>query len=217
MVRVKFCGMTSPDEAALAGRLGVDAVGILVGRVHAASDFVEIATAREICRTLPPFITAVLVTHLCQLEEIVDLARQVPCPAIQLHSDLEAEQLREIRRRLPQRKIIGKVSVLGNQALTRAESLRESVDALLLDSIDETTDRVGGTGIVHDWTISAAIASQTPVPVILAGGLNPTNVHRAIAAVRPWAVDVNSGVEDECGRKSERLMRQFVERVRSLI
>ena len=210
MVRVKICGVTSTAEAQIAERHGAHAIGVLVGRVHAAPDFVEPAVANRIFRDLSPFISAVLVTHLEDADAIVRLAESVPFPVLQLHSDLEAGAFRELRTRLSARKIIGKVSVEGETAVERARQIAPFVDAIVLDTRDRATDRVGGTGMVHDWGVSARIASTSKVPVILAGGLTPHNVAQAISTVRPWGVDVNSGVETSDGRKDEARIREFI-------
>jgi phosphoribosylanthranilate isomerase len=211
MVRVKICGITSPAEARLAERLGAHAVGLLVGRVHASPDFVEPAAARLIARSLPPFVAAVLVTHVDEPDALVRLASAVPCPVLQLHSDLDGAALRELRPRLEPRKIIGKVSVEDATAVDRAREIEPFVDAIVLDSRDRATNRVGGTGLVHDWSISARIVAAAGVPIILAGGLTPDNVAAAVRAVQPWGVDVNSGVESSDGRKDESRMRRFIE------
>jgi phosphoribosylanthranilate isomerase len=210
MVRVKICGVTSIAEAHLAERLGAHAIGVLVGRRHVAPDFVEPDVANLISRTLPPFIAAVLVTHVEDPEAVMRLVGTVPFPVVQLHSDLHAFAFRELHTRLSPRKIIGKVSVEGEAAVDRAKEIEPFVDAIVLDTRDRATDRVGGTGMVHDWAISARIASASRVPIILAGGLTPDNVARAITAVKPWGVDVNSGVETSDGRKDEARIRRFI-------
>ena len=210
MPRVKICGVTSVAEARLAERLGAHAVGVLVGRIHAARDFVEPAMAELIVRCLPPSVAGVLVTHVEEPESLMRLAEAVPSSVVQLHSDLDGPTLGELRRRLAPRKIVGKVSVEGETAVTRAREIAPFVDALVLDSCDRATDRVGGTGLVHDWSISARIAARSSVPIILAGGLTPENVAEAIRVVRPWGVDVNSGVETTDGRKDEDRVRRFI-------
>jgi len=215
MTRVKLCGMTSRAECALAVRFGADAIGLLVGQVHAAVDFVSPEQAKELCLTVPPFVTTVLVTHVEDVDEIGRLATMVPCPVVQAHSDLSVGELRTLRESLRPRRLIAKVSVEGEEAADRARSLEGVADAILLDSRDRSTDRVGGTGLVHDWSISARIVERISTPIILAGGLNPTNVGRAIRTVRPWAVDVNSGVEDPSGSKNEDKVRAFVAAARA--
>ena len=112
------------------------------------------------------------------------LADAVSFPVLQLHSDLNASTFRELRTRLSPRKIIGKVSVEGEAAVERAREIEQFVDAIVLDTRDRATDRVGGTGMVHDWSISARIASTSKAPIILAGGLTPENVVQAIRAVK---------------------------------
>jgi phosphoribosylanthranilate isomerase len=211
MVRVKICGITSVDEACLAAKCGADAIGLLVGQRHTASDFVSTETAREILLSLPPFVTPVLVTHFEDVGEILSIAQKIPCPVLQLHSDLKPSVLKTLREALFPRKILGKVSVQDESALSRACEIEEVVDAIILDSIDLATGRVGGTGHVHDWSLSSKIVSAAKVPVILAGGLKPDNVREALRFVKPWAVDVNSGVEDLQGRKQEERVRRFIE------
>ena len=214
MTRIKICGVRSVADARLADRCGADAVGVLVGQKHTSNDFVTPETAEEICLAVGPFLTPVLVTHLEDEEQILALAKRIPCTAVQLHSDLAPATLRRLRELLWPRKIIGKVSVENESAIDRAIALAGSVDAIVLDSIDRSTSRVGGTGRVHDWSISARIAAASRVPIILAGGLTPANVALAIAKVNPWAVDVNSGVSHPEGGKNEALVRAFIEAAR---
>ena len=215
MVRIKICGITSVTEASLAELHGADAIGLLVGRQHRACDFVKRDVARKICQSVVPFITPVLVTHLEDPNQILTLADAVPCPVLQLHSDLSPSVLAILRERLRPKKVIGKVSVQGTDAFDRAHEIESSVDAIVLDSVDPATDRVGGTGRTHDWSLSAKIVASCRVPVILAGGLTPENVTEAIYIVRPSAVDVNSGVERPDGRKSEERIPRFIEAVRA--
>ena len=215
MVRIKICGITSVAEASLAERYGADAIGLLVGRRHRACDFVKRDVARKICQIVVPFITPVLVTHLEDPNQILRLVDAVPCPVLQLHSDLLPSVLATLRERLRPKKVIGKVSIQGRDALDRAREIESSVDAIVLDSVDPMTDRVGGTGKTHDWSLSAKIVANCKVPVVLAGGLTPQNVMEAIHIVRPFAVDVNSGVEKPDGRKSKERIFRFIAAVRS--
>jgi phosphoribosylanthranilate isomerase len=210
MVRVKICGIRSREEAEIAVAAGADAIGLLVGQIHESPDFISAETAREICAALGPFVVPVLVTHLTDLAAITELAQQVPAWAIQLHSDLSCEALHQLRRTLAPRKLLGKVSVEGPGAVARALEIDNFVDALLLDTCDRATNRVGGTGLVHDWNLSSQIARQSRVPVILAGGLTAANVVEAIDRVHPWGVDVNTGVKGDAGRKSAVRCGQFV-------
>jgi len=214
MVRIKICGITSVEEARLVEQNGADALGVLVGQEHASEDFVSPAKALEIVQQLPPFLVTVWITHLENTDEIMEMAHAIPCPVVQLHSDLSPETLGHLRQLLFPRKIIGKVSVEGKEAIQRAKEIEKTVDAILIDSIDRKNDRVGGTGKVHDWDISHRIVQEVNVPVILAGGLTPDNVQDAIRKVKPWGVDVNSGVDGKNGKKEKALVRRFVENAR---
>jgi phosphoribosylanthranilate isomerase len=214
-VRVKICGITSFEELRMAEWAGAHAVGFLVGRLHASRDFLEPDHARDLARTVPPFLVPVLVTHVADGEEILALAARVPTAAVQLHSDLPARALQELRARLAPRKVIGKVSVEDESAIARSREIEGSVDAIVLDSRDRASDRVGGTGTTHDWSISARIVAASRVPVILAGGLTPENVAQAVRVVRPFAVDVNSGVETSDGRKDPSRLARFVAATRA--
>ena len=211
MVRVKICGIRSAEDARMAGAAGAHALGLLVGRVHASSDFLDPEVARRLAFALPPLVVPVLVTHLEDPAELLALTSQVPTGMVQLHSDLGPPALEQLRRLLWPRMLIGKVSVEDGTALERAREIAPFVDAIVLDSRDRASGRVGGTGHVHDWSISARIVAASPVPIILAGGLTPDNVAEAIRTVRPWGVDVNSGVKAVDGRKDPQRMARFIE------
>lgn len=208
MVRTKICGITSLEDSYLVSHSGSDAVGFLVGQEHQSNAFISPDLALEICKNLPPFLTSVMVTHLVDPDEIIHLARTINPRVIQLHSDLSIDTIKRIRSGVHQPLIL-KVSVIDQSALEKAQSLEPFADAILLDSIDLATDRVGGTGMVHDWTISKMIVESIQKPVILAGGLNPSNVKNAICKVQPWAVDVNSGVTRN-GKKDKDLVTGFI-------
>lgn len=210
-MRAKICGIKTVKDAKLAQKCGADAIGVLVGRVHRSNDFISSKTAAEICRTVRPFITTVLVTHFEDLVKILKLAKQVPTSAIQLHCDLPSRTIKTLTRKLFPRKMIAKVSVDGPEAIHRARKLYNVADVLLLDSINKRTNKVGGTGHTHDWSISAQIVRESPIPVILAGGLTPKNVQSAIEKVKPYGVDVNTGVKNQKGGKSQRLIQEFIQ------
>ena len=216
MCRVKICGIKSVHEGKLADRLGADALGLLVGQIHTSDDFISPQMALEICTAISPYIVPVLVTHLEDPGSIVELARLLPCPTIQLHGDITVTLLRELSRLLRPKRLIARVSVEGETSIQRAVELSAYADAIVLDTIDRSTDRVGGTGLVHDWSISARIVKESRVPIVLAGGLTPENVGEAVRIVKPWAVDVNSGVKKRDGAKDAKRISSFIKSVRGL-
>jgi phosphoribosylanthranilate isomerase len=214
MVRVKICGVRSAQDVVIASECGADAVGVLVGQRHRSEHFVSIEVAKSLFAQTPPFLTRVIVTHASQVDEIMSICTDLYCDVVQLHSDLSLSVLATLRTRLQPRRIIGKVSVEDGTAVHHAVAIAPLVDAIVLDSIDRTADRVGGTGLTHNWDVSAKIVHSINVPVILAGGLTPANVEKAIRIVKPWAVDVNTGVQGADGFKTQDLVRAFIANAR---
>lgn len=127
---------------------------------------------------------------------------------MQLHGDFPLEKIPGLRGAVPHPRVIKAVHVIDSMSVEAAARTAHYCDAVLLDT--KTAERIGGTGIVHDWSISAEIVRRVDKPVILAGGLNPNNVAAAIAAVAPYAVDVNSGVENSDGSKSRAMVESFI-------
>ncbi len=202
IAKLKICGIRSVEELQSISALDIDAFGVLVGQVHSSPDFVSPDVARSITQRAHPFLNSVLVTHLETTSEIVALCAQVPSASVQVHSDMSAANLAKLRALIFPRKVIGKVSVEDDRAMRRALEIQTSVDALLLDTIARSNDQVGGTGRTHDWSISAKIVAKTSVPIILAGGLNATNISDALRTVKPSAIDINSGAKRSDGSKS---------------
>jgi len=211
---IKLCGIQTPDEAKAALDCGATALGFLVGLTHRAADEVDATAARGIIQTLPAGAEAVLVTHLLAPDAVAALAASVSAGTIQVHGDMAVADIPRLRRLAPGARLLKAIHVTGEDAVERALAYAAVADALLLDS--RTADRLGGTGLPHDWSISQRIVvAVAPLPVYLAGGLRPENVAEAIARVRPAGVDVNSGVEDSSGRKDPARMRAFVARARA--
>ena len=214
MVKVKICGIINLEDALASVACGADAVGFLVGQVHASrSVFLSADAAGRIIAKLPPFCSTVLVTHLSRPGEVIRAARTARVSTIQLHGETEPNEADAIRQRLPNVKVYKAVHVLGKTALAEASRFLGKVDGIVLDTAVKSTGQVGGTGQVHDWRISQRIVRSLPLPVILAGGLNPANVQEAIRVVQPYAVDVNSGVSRPDGTKDRRKLQLFIQRV----
>ncbi len=208
VVRVKICGITSLKEALLAIGCGADALGFLVGLNYRTDDEIDISAAKEIIASLPPFVSSVLVTHRKELTWVADTCQRLGCNTIQLHGDFAREQIPRLRSQVPYVRIIKAVHVVDAGSIAVASNVAQLVDAVLLDT--KTPTRIGGTGLTHDWSISAKIVKEIATPVILAGGLKVGNVSAAIAKVRPFAVDVNSGVENADGSKSREKIMAFI-------
>ena len=207
-MRVKICGMRRVEDALAAVDAGADAVGCLVGLDYATPDRVDPPTARTIFAALPPFVARVLVTHRTGLAEVTALMRESGATVVQLHGDFPLVAISALREALPYAAIVKSVHVEGDDTIAAALAAARSADAILLDTI--ARGRIGGTGKTHDWSISARIRAASEKPVILAGGLSPKNVAEAIAKVRPFAVDVNSGTRGADGWKDHAKIRAFI-------
>ena len=202
-MRVKICGITSCDDALMAAREGADALGF---NFHPASPrFVRPAVVREIVGLLPPFVTAVGVfVNAGDPAEVDRMARQAGVSAVQLHGDESPTYCRQLAG-WP----VIKVLRLDPESPFEIP-VEYPATAFLLDCRSES--QYGGTGRTLDWGRLAG--RGWPLPVILAGGLRPDNVGAAIRSVRPWAVDVCSGVEHGPGRKDLRKIRAFIDEAR---
>jgi len=215
MFQVKLCGIKRLEDACLAVEAGADALGFLVGQTHTSADFIAPLTAKAIAATLPSGVTGVLVTHLTDPGDVLDLAALTGLPAVQLHGEIWPEDLARLRRAAPDLTFLKSFHVTDEAGLDYGDAFAGLVDGFVLDTANPRTGQIGGTGLTHDWRLSRRIVERyRSVPVILAGGLNPENVAAAIAAVGPFGVDVNSGTKGSDGFKSEAKARAFVANAR---
>ena len=197
-VRVKICGVTRLEDALLAVRLGADALGFNFW--PGSRRLLAPAAAREIVRRLPPLVTAVGVFVDPSRDEVLRAVAASGVQVAQLHGDEPPALCSALP--LPVVKAIRVRDAAALEALAAYDGLA----GLLLDA---PSPGFGGSGATFDWTLAAAAAAARPV--ILAGGLGPANVAEAVRAVRPFAVDVASGVESAPGVKDGELMRRFIE------
>jgi phosphoribosylanthranilate isomerase len=207
VTRVKVCGIMNELDLNCAIAGGADALGFIV-EVEGSRHRISADDARELIRLVPIFTKSVAVIAPRSPEEAVLLAQETGADILQVHGTLEPEEIRELKMLVDQ-KVIAAVP-----PGAEVHRMAGAADAVLLDTLKN--GKLGGTGAVHDWSVSAAIARDLLIsaPVILAGGLNPSNVGEAIRTVRPYAVDVSSGVET-AGRKDQKKVESFVREVRS--
>lgn len=210
MVRVKICGIRDVNSARMAVDAGADAIGLLVGQRHPSSDFIDESVAQWIVYNLPALVSSVLVTHETECAEIIKLARRIGVSTVQLHGGTTPAQVAYLREHLRGIKLVAVVHMNGAAAVAEALAFDLVADAILLDTANAKTGQVGGTGLTHDWTASAHIVRSSMKPVMLAGGLNPSNVAAAIAATRPFGVDVNSGTKGADGFKDPIKLAEFI-------
>jgi len=201
-VRVKICGVTRLEDALAAARLGADAVGFNFW--PRSKRYLPPGAALAIVRRLPPFVTAVGVFVDPTLDEVVRAAADSGIGVAQLHGDETPELCRSLP--LP---VLKAIRVADASSLDLLAVYETAVQGFLLDS---ASSGYGGSGTAFDWSLAARAARERPV--VLAGGLHPGNVAEAVRAVRPWGVDVASGVESAPGVKDPEKMRAFLEGAR---
>lgn len=212
-VRVKICGITRKEDLDAAAAAGADAVGFVVGAVVSPRN-ISLEKAEQLFRQVPPFVKSVLVTVPASADNLAEVCKKLNPDVVQIHgSNLRSAVL--FREALSTMPLIGAVNANSADALESAQAASKTFGAVLLDSLAD--GQYGGTGTVHDWTLSKRIRNAVhPTPLILAGGLNPENVAEAVRAVQPYAVDVSSGVELQPGLKDNKKMMNFVRNAKSV-
>jgi phosphoribosylanthranilate isomerase len=209
MVRVKICCISSVAEAELAVRYGAAALG-LVGRMPSGPGPIEDELIAEIAARTPPAVATFLLTSETEPEAIVDHVRRCGTSTVQLVDAVPPQAYDALRKATPQVKIVQVIHVTGPESVDEAKACAPLVDALLLDSgrPGAAVRELGGTGRVHDWSLSRRIAAEIARPVFLAGGLKPENVAEAYHQVRPFGVDLCTGVRTD-GRLDEGRLKAF--------
>ncbi len=195
-IRVKICCMASPAEAALAAAAGADLVG-LVGPMPSGAGIITPQSCRQIADAAPAWVTPVLLTQSETAEQIECDIRAANVYAVQLVRHVEPRVHEELARRLPGVRRFQVIHVEDQGALSLIAAYSRRADAFLLDSGRPGGGELGGTGRVHDWAISEAFTRTSPIPVFLAGGLTPDNVAAAVRQVRPFGIDVCSGLRTD--------------------
>ncbi len=221
--RVKICGMKSQNDVRLAVNCGADAVGFITDVPVETPRKINLNTAAELISKVPLFVDSVLVIMANDAKHALEMIGAAKPDVVQIHNDLGVDEL-EIIRNNTATGIVKTISIPVNTrgaadtidaVVKQVNDLtdRGLVDGILLDS--SAAGKVGGTGAVHDWSVSRAVveAVNVNVPVILAGGLTPDNVRDAVKSVLPYAVDTASGIETD-GMKDEKKICRFIREAR---
>jgi len=196
--RVKICCISSVAEARAAVAAGADAIG-LVSAMPSGPGVIDEALIANIAAAAPPALGTFLLTSETDPAAIVAQQRRCGVNTIQFCDALDASAYPVLREALPGIALIQVIHVRGEGGVAEAVGVAPMVDGLLLDSGNPTgtVKELGGTGRVHDWTLSHCIVESAPCPVFLAGGLNAGNVADAIHRVRPYGVDLCTGVRTD--------------------
>ncbi|HWC19025.1 MAG TPA: phosphoribosylanthranilate isomerase [Terriglobales bacterium] len=204
MTWIKICGTTNERDADIAIRAGANALGFIMS---ASPRQVSDTAAYSIGTIVPKGVETIGVFVNEELQTLVQCARFCKFTGVQLHGDEDPEYVLELRKHLPGIRILKAISA---SALDDVPNLKP--DAWLVDSARGA--QRGGTGKTFDWKKSQPRVGKLHQPVIVAGGLTPQNVQQALDALRPWGVDVVSGVESYPGRKHPGMVAQFIDAVR---
>jgi len=214
---IQIAGIRDQQEAEMLIAAGVDWLGFPLRLMIHKEDLLE-AEAVQIIKSLRSPHEGVLITYLNKADEIVTLCHSLGTGKIQIHGEITLEQLKAVKVLDSSLFVIKSLVVRDNNqnALEdEVHSLSPNIDAFITDTYDPASGACGATGKTHDWQVSRRLVEISPRPVILAGGLRPENVARAITEVRPAAVDVHTGVEGPDGRKDLRHVRAFIEQARA--
>ena len=207
--RVKICCIASVAEAWMAIEHGASAIGLVSAMPSGPGPIAEELIA-EIAAPVPPGVASFLLTCKQDAASIIDQQRRTRVNTIQICDRLVDGTYEDLRQALPGISLVQVIHVTGPEAVHEALAISSHVDAILLDSGNQSlkVKELGGTGRTHDWALSRAIRESVEVPVYLAGGLKPENVAEAIRAVRPFGVDVCSGLRTD-GRLDEVKLKSF--------
>ncbi|HEY6660608.1 MAG TPA: phosphoribosylanthranilate isomerase [Pyrinomonadaceae bacterium] len=208
--RVKICCIASVEEAWMAIDVGASAIG-LVSEMPSGPGPIPEDLIAEIAATVPPGISSFLLTCKQDAAAIVDQQRRLRVNTIQICDRLPQGSHYELREALPGVSLVQVVHVTGPEAVDEAVAVAPHVDAVLLDSGNQSLaiKELGGTGRTHDWTLSRKIREAIDVPMFLAGGLSPANVAAAIREVQPFGIDVCSGLRTDGRLDPEKLSSFF--------
>jgi phosphoribosylanthranilate isomerase len=209
---IQIAGVTDAAEAEMLQQCGVRYLGFPLRLPVHREDLTESEAATIIKSLLPP-VFGVLITYLDKADEIAAFCHDLGAPIVQLHGGIEREELKRLKTLDPALTVIKSLIVGMHDDKTleaSASELSPFVDAFITDTFDPKTGASGATGKTHDWRVSRHLAELSDRPVILAGGLTPENIKRAILEVRPAGVDAHTGVEDSTGRKSREKIEKFL-------
>lgn len=203
MTKIKICGITNTEDALSAVRMGADALGFIF--VKKSKRYIEPRMASQITKHLPPFVKKVGVFTNEELSVIRDITAEVKLDLLQIHGDETPEYCGKLE--------IPYIKAFRIKDETSLNEVKEyNTDYILFDTYSK--DEYGGTGKAFDWEILNGRAFENKY-VILSGGLNPGNAGEAVSLLKPYAVDVSSGVEESPGKKDIEKINKFIEAVKN--
>jgi phosphoribosylanthranilate isomerase len=213
-VKVKICGITREEDLKMVCDMGADAVGFVVG-VPSSPRNLTIEKAKKLIKLVPLFVKSVLVAVPQDESQILSFHESLKPDIIQIHGEKPLD-IALLKEKLSAVTMVRGVNVKSEESLNFAIQESKFFDAFLVDS--SSSNKYGGTGLTHDWSVSKRIRDAIhPKPLILAGGLNPENVKEAVKTVKPYAVDVSTGVESKPGIKDPEKVAAFIRNAKSVL
>lgn len=213
-VKVKICGITSEEDLEMVCSLGADAVGFVVGVPNSPRNL-SLERAERLIGKVPLFVKSVLVTVTKNLETLLSFYENLKPDIIQIHGETSFK-ISALREKIPDAILVRGLNVKSKGAIRVAADAAKVFDAVLADSY--MAGKHGGTGVTHNWSLSRRIQEAiSPKPLILAGGLNAENVKSAVETVKPYAVDVSTGVESKPGVKDPEKVRAFIKNAKNTV
>ncbi|WP_456396457.1 phosphoribosylanthranilate isomerase [Desulfurobacterium sp.] len=202
MVKVKVCGITNFEDAMAAINAGADAIGFIMFK--GSKRYISPLKVRHITKELPPFVTKVGVFVNEDKASVLEILSYAGLDFAQLHGDETPDYCKYIGKK----RVIKVFRFNSIKEVKQVENYRNVASAILLDTFSK--ENFGGTGKTFDWSIARKVKEIITLPLILSGGLNVQNVLEAIKLVKPFAVDVCSGVESHPGKKDKESVRNFI-------
>jgi phosphoribosylanthranilate isomerase len=196
--RIKICCISSLEEAEMAIKMGASAIG-LVSEMPSGPGVISMETIKLIAASVPPPIATFLLTSKQDVNEIIKQNKYCRTNTIQLCDSLKIGIHKDLKNALPGIAIVQVIHVTGEESITEALAIQNDVDAILLDSGNQSKQikELGGTGKTHNWEISNTIREKLDIPIFLAGGIKPNNISDAINQVHPFGIDLCSGVRTD--------------------
>jgi len=213
--RIKICCISSVEEAKMAINYGADALG-LVGKMPSGPGPISEQLIASIVKIIHPPLASFLLTSEQSVNGIIEHVKRVHTNTVQIVDELVEGSYSAIRTAIPYLRIVQVIHVTGDESIGQALKIQDEVDAILLDSgnPNATIKILGGTGNTHNWEISKEIVKSLSIPVFLAGGLHAGNVEEAIKTVKPFGVDICSGVRTN-GLLDAGKLKMFVDAIRT--
>ncbi len=207
--RIKICCISSITEAEIAIKMGASALG-LVSEMPSGPGVISMEVIKQIAASIPPPIATFLLTSKQDVKDIIKQHNYCRTNTIQICDNLTVGTHKNLKEALPGIAIVQVIHVTGEKSIAKALEIQNEVDAILLDSGNQSKriKELGGTGKTHNWEISCKIREKLDIPIFLAGGIKPYNITQAIDQVHPFGIDLCSGVRTN-GKLDEKKLQQL--------